>query len=269
MTNPLKSRISLKLLISTAVIAASVLALTTPSRAQFGIDPCCAIISAGLKSISSLLSNVVAKPLASIQQTEQQAAQFERDVVWPVTAINQARQVAVQTQATFARMTNVSQLSLASASLPSTQSLEKALLSRNGANIGVLSGQFRNVYGPTINANDSSPEVRNVSDMSDAEAQAAMKKAVELDAIADQELRAVEQMNQQLQTASPGSADILAAEAATWQLRASAFSQGGMAELLRVRSIQLANQASMVKFSANHTKSLHDLTGGVVTREAK
>jgi len=269
MTNPLKSRISLKLVISTAVIVTSVLVLTTPSRAQFGLDPCCAIISAGLKSISSLLSNVVARPLASIQQTEQQVSQFERDVVWPITAINQARQVAVQTQATLSKMTSVTQLSVASASLPSTQSLERALLSRNQASIDVLSGQFRCVYGPTINANASSPEVRNVSDMSDAEAQAAMKKAVELDAIADQELRAVEQMNQQLQTAAPGSADILAAEAATWQLRASAFSQGGMAELLRIRSIQLANQASILKFSANHTKSLHDLTGAVATQEAK
>jgi hypothetical protein len=143
------------------------------------------------------------------------------------------------------------------------------LLSRNAAGVGVLSGQFRNVYGPEIGATDSASEVRNVSDMSDAEAQAAMKSAVQLDAIADLELRAVEQMNQQLQTAAPGSADILAAEAATWQLRASAFSQTGMAELLRLRSIQLANQAAMLKFSANHTKSLNGVTGAVVKQEAK
>jgi hypothetical protein len=267
--NTFQRVLSKKLLISAAIIVFSVLALTTPSRAQFGLDPCCAIISAGLKSISSLLSSVVAKPLASIEQTQQQVSQFEREVVWPVAAINQAKQVAVQARAQLTQMTNLSHLPVASASLPATQSLERILLSRSGANVGNVAAQFRSVYGPVITSSDSPPEVRNVSDMTDAEAQAALKKALELDAIADLELNAVEQMNQQLQTAAPGSAEILAAEAATWQLRASAFSQTGMAELLRVRSVQLASQAAMLKFSATHTRSLNGITGSAVKQEAK
>ena len=32
------------------------------ARAQLGLDPCCAIISVGLNSISSLLKSVVAQP---------------------------------------------------------------------------------------------------------------------------------------------------------------------------------------------------------------
>src|SRR4051812_11906381 len=46
--------------------------------AQFGLDPCCAIISAGLNTISGLLKNVVAKPLSSIQQIQQQTENFEQ-----------------------------------------------------------------------------------------------------------------------------------------------------------------------------------------------
>jgi len=49
--------------------------LPSKARSQLGLDPCCAIMSAGLNSISGLLRNVVAQPLGSIQQNQQQSAQ--------------------------------------------------------------------------------------------------------------------------------------------------------------------------------------------------
>src|SRR5882762_633037 len=75
-----------------------VLILPSKARSQLGLDPCCAIISAGLNSISGLLKGVVAKPLGAIQQNEQDSASFEQQVVFPVAAINQARGLAVQFQ---------------------------------------------------------------------------------------------------------------------------------------------------------------------------
>ena len=72
LANPWKSvRSALVLALACAVV---VLILPSKARSQLGLDPCCAIISAGLNSISGLLKGVVAKPLASIQQIEQQAA---------------------------------------------------------------------------------------------------------------------------------------------------------------------------------------------------
>ena len=68
-----------------------VMILPSKARSQLGLDPCCAIISAGLSTISNLLSSVVANPLGQIQQLEQQSANFEQQVVFPLTAINQAR----------------------------------------------------------------------------------------------------------------------------------------------------------------------------------
>src|SRR5437868_15474094 len=81
-----------------------VMMLPTKARSQLGLDPCCAIISAGLSTISNLLSSVVAKPLAAIQQIEQQAANFEQKVVYPIAAINQARGLASQFQGQFVQM---------------------------------------------------------------------------------------------------------------------------------------------------------------------
>lgn len=258
-----------KIGICCALLLCVLLVWPVRSHGQFGIDPCCAIISAGLRSISSLLSNAVAKPLSTIQQTQQQMSQFEQQVVWPVSAIAQAKQAVVRAQGQFTQIATVSRLPVSSATLPTTQQLERSLLSRNSASLPSLGPAFTSVYGSPIPSNDAPIALRNVSDMADAEAQAAMKRAVELDAIADLEMNAANQLNEQLQNAAPGSAEILAAEAATWQVRGNAFSQMGMAELLRVRSVQLANQSAMLKFSSSHAKSASGVTGAVVTQGVK
>src|ERR1700691_6605254 len=70
--------------------------LPSKARSQLGLDPCCAMMQVGLNSISGLLRNSVAMPLGSIQQSQQQSANFEQQVVFPLAAITKARSMAVQ-----------------------------------------------------------------------------------------------------------------------------------------------------------------------------
>ncbi len=235
-----------------------VLMLPSKARSQLGLDPCCAIISAGLSTISNLLSSVVAKPLGAIQQLEQQLANFEQQVVFPVTAINQARGLAGQFQSQFVQMRQIFQVPVASATLATPQQLEQSLLSRNPGAVPQITNNYAALYGTVMPSTDAPQPVRDLVDMTDAEAQAAMKKAVEIDALADLELQAAEQINQQLQTAAPGSAAILEAQTSAWLVRANAYTQSAMAELVRVRSIELANNGAQLKFSAAHTSTLHN-----------
>lgn len=237
--------------------------------AQLGLDPCCAIISAGLQSISSLLSGVVAKPLASIQQIEQQAANFEQQIVYPATAITNARNLAGQIQGQLRQMTRVLRLPVASATLPTPQQLEELVLSRNPQSVAQITERYSAVYGAVMSASDAPQQVRDVVDMTDAEAQAALKKAVELDALADIELAAADQINQQIQNAAPGSAPILEAQTAAWLVRANAYTQSAMAELVRVRSIDLANAGADLKFSASHTNKLRNSGDRILGRTAR
>lgn len=241
-----------------AVCAALLVVVLLPGKAmsQFGVDPCCAIISAGLSTISNLLKGVVAQPLAQIQQLRQQSLSFEQQVVYPLGAINQARGMAVQSQGQFVQMQQLSQIPVLSATLPNPQQLEQAILSRSVGAIPQISANYTAVYGPVMASTSASQPIRNVVDATDAEAQAAMKKAVEIDALADLEIQAAEQMNQQLQSAAPGSAPILEAQASAWVVRANAYSQSAMAELVRVRSIELANHGTQLKFSATHSSNL-------------
>jgi hypothetical protein len=235
-----------------------VLMLPSKARSQLGLDPCCAIISAGLSAISNLLSSAVAKPLGSIQQLQQQSANFEQQVVFPIAVINQARGLAGHFQGQFVQMRQIFQVPVASATLATPQQLEQSLLSRNPGAVPQITNNYAALYGTVMPSTDAPQQVRDLVDMTDAEAQAAMKKALEIDALADLELQAAEQINQQLQTAAPGSASILEAQTSAWLVRANAYTQSALAELVRVRSIELANTGAQVKFSAAHTSTLHN-----------
>lgn len=238
--------------------AALLILVLWPTRAfsQFGLDPCCAIISAGLSTISNLLKGVVAQPLGQIQQMRQQALNFEQQIVYPLGAINQAKGMATQFQSQFAQMRQLSQIPVLSATLPNPQQLEQSILSRSTSAIPTITANYTAVYGPVMAASDAPQPVRDLVDATDAEAQAAMKKAVEIDALADLELQAVEQMNQQLQRAAPGTAPILDAQASAWVVRANAYTQSAVAELVRVRSIELANHGAQLKLSTTHSVTL-------------
>lgn len=254
-----------KVIFVVALVLVLVLAPFT-ARGQLGLDPCCAIISVGLNTISSLLTNVVAKPLSQIQQIQQQAANFQQQVIYPATAINNARGLASQLQGQLRQINQLYRLPINSATLPTPQQFEQALLSHNPQALGQVSQNYAAVYGTVMAPADASQPIRDLVDMSDAEAQAALKKAVELDALADVELAAADQINQQIQTAAPGSAPILEAQASAWLVRANAYTQSAMAELIRVRSIDLANSGAQLKFSATDVNTLRNNTSQALQR---
>jgi hypothetical protein len=247
-------------------LAVVIALLPAKARSQLGLDPCCAMMQIGLNTISGLLRNAVATPLGSIQQSQQQSANFEQQVVFPMAAISQARSMAVQFGGQFVQMRQLFQLPISSATLRAPQLLEQSLLSGNPGAMPQLTSNYSALYGAVMPAANAPQPIRNMVDMTDAEAQAAMKKAVEIDALANLELQAAEQINQQLQSAAPGTSTILEAETAAWLVRANAYTQSAMAELVRVRSIELANSSGQLKFSASHTATLQS-TGNQVLQQ--
>ena len=77
-----------------------------------------------------------------------------------------------------------------------------------------------------------------------------MARAIAIDAIADQELAAADQINTNVQSATPGSAPIIEAQADAWLVRAHAYTQSALADLMRVRAIDLANNAAHLKLGS-------------------
>ena len=73
-------------------------------------------------------------------------------------------------------------------------------------NVPGVSGGYQTVYQTVPVPQNASPQTRDLIDMSDAAAQDAMKRAIAIDAIADTEMQAANQINSQLAQAAPGTA---------------------------------------------------------------
>ncbi|HEY1759979.1 MAG TPA: hypothetical protein VGG72_31700 [Bryobacteraceae bacterium] len=251
-------------LLKVAVVVLAVLAmLPTRANGQFGIDT--AAILAALSKMQSLMNTFIATPLRTINQYEQSVAKYEQEVMYPLAAINQAKSSVMQFENQFNQISNLFRVNISSATLPQSQNLESLLLSGNAANVPVLSGQFQNVYGVVMAQNAASPQVRTMTDMTDAQAQDAMKRAIEIDALSDAELNEANQMGQQISQAAPGSAPILGAEADVWVVRANAYTQAALAELMRTRGIDLANQSATSKLATSSNISNNGLINGALT----
>jgi hypothetical protein len=226
-----------------------------PVKSQF-LDPCCAIITAGLSSISSALTHVVGGGLNNILSVDQNMQTFQQTTVWPSAQIGQAQSLVGILRGTNTQIQNLLRIPVSSATLPGPQQLERALLSADSTQISQTSSNYTAVYGPVPGQTAASPDVRNRIDMADAVAQEAMKRAIEIDQLSNLEIQAANQINQSIQSAAPGSAPIIEAQADAWLVRANAYTQAATADLMRVRAIDLADAGASVKSGATNTANL-------------
>ena len=251
-------------LLKAAVVMLALLAvLPTRANGQFGIDT--AAILAALSKMQLLMNTFIAAPLRTINQYEQSVAMYEQQVMYPLTAINQAKTSVMQFENQFNQVSGMFRVNVSSATLPQSQNLESLMLSGNAANVPILSGQFQSVYGVVMEQNAASPQTRMMTDMTDAEAQDAMKRAIEIDALSDAELNEANHIGQQISEAAPGSAPILEAEADVWVVRANAYTQAALAELMRTRGIDLANQSALAKLATADNTTNNGIINGALT----
>jgi hypothetical protein len=229
-----------------------VLIAPRPAKSQF-LDPCCAILEAGLSTIASTLSGVIGGGLNSILSVDKTIQHFEQSVVWPQQLISEAKALVGSLQGVFNQIESVMNVRVNSATLPTSQQLEQNLLSQDAGQIQNTSSNFTAVYGQLPTTTQASLHSRNLMDMADAVAQDAMKRSIEIDNLADLEIQAADQINQSIQTAAPGSAPIIEAQADAWLVRANAYTQAATADLMRVRAAALADRSADLKLGAVNT----------------
>jgi hypothetical protein len=242
-------------MLSGAAVAIASLVAVEPAQSQFGID--IAAILAGLQSINNTLNSAVGAPLKVINNIERQQQQYQQQVLYPLSAINSAKQMATGFTNSFTSFRQLGTMNISSASLPNPQQLEQQMLSGNPNDISTIGSTYQNVFAP-LPATTTVPEnVEYQIDMGDAQAQDALKKAIELDAFAARELGVAQKLNNQIAASAAGSAPILDAEASAWVVQGNAYTQMGMAELLRLNSAGLSNRSGELKDSTNQMQNLN------------
>src|SRR5437763_9413686 len=68
--------------------------------------------------------------------------------------------------------------------------------------------------------------------------------------IHQQRVQAADRINTELAQAAPGTAPMIEAEAAAWLVRANAYTQSALGDVMRVRAVTLANSGAQLKFNA-------------------
>ena len=243
------------------ILALLVVSIPPPAQAQFGID--LALIIAGLKQINSLLTSQVAAPLNDIQKIENDYMKFQREVIYPITAINQLKSAVLNFRNQMKAMNGLMSTQYNSAQLPVPQQLEQLLMSGNPNAVNQVGAIYQQVYGNLPSDTQAPQFIRYSIDISDAQAQDAMKRAIELDALAQREMEVSEQLQEQIRTATPGTAPMIEAVAAAWVVRANAYSQSAMSQLMRVRSSSIANQSAISKWATSNTNNLTNAIGKI------
>jgi hypothetical protein len=251
-----------------AAVALLLTAIIAPRRVQGQLpSPCCAILATGLGTINSSLINVVGGGLQAINTVMTDIRNFEQTVIWPQPAIARALGLAGQIQGFYVQIRAIFQVPIASATLANPRQLESVLLSRNAGQIPNTTAGYAAVYGTVPTPQNAPPPVRDMIDMTDAGAQDAMERAIAIDAIADQELAAADQINANVQSATPGSAPLIEAQADAWLVRAHAYTQSALSDLMRVRAIDLANSGAHLKLgSAWAVNTQQDVTNSLQHR---
>ena len=240
-----------------ALLLLIVLVAPQPARGQFFID--WAAIVAAINGIGTAINNVIGSglqainsALGAVNNVLNTINSFFQNQIYPQAAINRARGVVGAVQGIYNTIRGLVNLNVASATLANAQQLESVILSRNPGSISQVSGRFTTVYQTMPPPTDAPPAVRDLIDMTDATAQAAMKKAIAIDAAADQLMDASDQLASELGEAAPGTAPMIEAQSAAMLVKAHALTQSAMAELFRIRAIDMANGGAVLKFNANH-----------------
>jgi hypothetical protein len=234
-----------------AAVALLIAAIISPRPIHGQLpSPCCAVLATGLGTINSSLINVIGGGLQAINTVMTDIRNFEQTVIWPQQAIARALGMAGQIQGFYAQIRLIFQIPIATATLANPRQLESILLSRSAAQIPNTTGAYAAVYGVVPTPQNAPPPVRDMIDMTDAAAQDAMERAIAIDSIADQELAAADQINTNIQSATPGSAPIIEAQADAWLVRAHAYTQSALSDLMRVRAIDLANNGAHLKLGS-------------------
>jgi hypothetical protein len=219
-----------------------------------------------LTTITSTLQNAIGGVLSDIQVLNSTVNNFRQQIVWPITAINQAKTFVSSTRARYGSlMSQILAIRNNSATLATPSQMESAFRSGQAVNIGQLQTVYTKLYQQIPPATDARPVQRNMMDMDDALAMGALKTTVVSDQTTQAMLALADSLEDQSATAAPGSGPMLTAQAQVASLETQAYMAKVLAAELRQEAGKLAHQNTLLKQSAEATHNLQNQIQQVLT----
>ncbi len=210
-----------------------------------------------LQTISSTLQNEVGDVLGKINKIKDTVNNLHQRVVWPLSAINQAKGFVIATKGRYLGiLSQIRAIPVNSATLANPSQFETVFRSANAGNVAQLQAAFGQVYAQVPQATDAQPRQRNIMDMDDASAMASLKTSILADQASSRMLTLADTLETETSASAPGSAPILAAQAQIASLENQALLAKMLAAELRTEAAKLAHGNAFLKQSAENTRNL-------------
>jgi hypothetical protein len=212
-----------------------------------------------LKTITSTIQGAIGGALSEIQNLDSVLNNFRQRIIWPLTAINEARAFVTSTRSQYGHlMFGIVTIRNNSATLVPPSQLESLLRSGQSASVGQVPSAYSNVYGAVPTPTSAQPQQRNMMDMDDALAMGSLKTTVLSDQTTQGVLAVADSLEQQSADASPGSGPMLSTQAQVAELETQALMAKLLAAELRAEAAKLAHENALLKQSSAATRNLQN-----------
>jgi cell division protein FtsB len=210
-----------------------------------------------LKTITTTLQNSIGAVLSEVRTVENTVNTLHQEIVWPLTAINQAKGFVTSTINQYRGMFNqIRNTAVESATLVNPSHLEAAFRSSAAGALQNIQPTYTQVYSSVPDSTNAQIHERNMMDMDDASAMGSLKTAAIADQTSSHMQSIADSIEQQASQAAPGSAPLLAAQAQIANLENQAYLAKIFAAELRAEATKLAHENSLLKRSAEHSTTL-------------
>lgn len=219
-------------------------------------------------SIFSLIPDLLGE-IGSIEKdsakTQADMNKFNMEVVAPLNQLNATRDWLSESEQDYTNWSRpVMDIPIASASLAGTSAFERDLLAgTHGGTGAAIPSEFSSVYGAAPTSTTVTAPVAADVDATDATAKESMTLAANSDSAATTLLASAKKLAASAGSSTPGTAGLVAAQAAAMDLSAAAMRQHVLAALIRQEAAKLAAVNATVKNEAtNHQNALTSAIGG-------
>jgi len=237
------------------VVTGITLCLIPPSARAAGVGDILSL----LETITSTLQGAIGGALSEIQTLDSTINNFRQEIIWPLTAIDQAKNFVASTRAQYGNlMSQIVAIKNNSATLAHPSQLEVVLRSGQTGSIGRLQPAYTSVYSGIPPQTSAPPTQRNLMDMDDALAADSLKTTVLSDQTTQGMLALADSLEQQSAVAAPGSGPMLSTQAQVADLATQAYLAKVLASELRQEAAKLAHQNTLLKQSAASTRNLQN-----------
>jgi hypothetical protein len=212
-----------------------------------------------LKTITSTIQGSIGGALNEIQNLESLLNNFRQQIIWPLTAINQAKGFVTSISTQYGhRMFGILTIRNNSAMLVAPSQLESLFRSGQSTSIGQVFPAYVSVYSAVPSPTNAPPQQRNMMDMDDALAMGSLKTTVLSDQTSQGLLALADSIEQQSANAAPGSAPMLSTQAQVADLETQALMAKVLAAELRAEAAKLAHENALLKQSSAATRNLQN-----------